>query len=499
MPAISASQIVSVVPSVLSASGTSLALNGLFLSSNTRIPTGTVIAFPTQTAVDAFFGASADESLAANNYLLGFDNSSIKPGNIMFAQYNTVAVAAYLRGGSLAAMTLAQLKALTGTVIVAIDGVTNTSASIVLTAATSFSNAATIIQAAFTTPNFTVSFDSVSGAFVFTSNTTGATSTSAFATGTVSTSLKLTSAAGATLSQGAAANTDPATFMNLVKAQTTNWATLVTIFNPDVSGNANKLLFANWINTQGERFVYSCWDTDATYATTVPATTSLAYILNQANTSGTTVIYTPTYAKAAALAGMIASVNFNERNGRTNFKFRSQAGLTADVTDDTAAANITANFANYYGIWKENDNQFIGFAEGQISGRYKWIDSYINQIAMASDFRLAYLNLFFSTKNVGYDPAGDALKRSALIDPVQKYLNFGAFAPGVVLSASQKANVNAAAGMDISAVLFSDGCYHQVVPAAPSQRQNRTATSDKFWFTDQGGVNHISLNSIAIQ
>jgi hypothetical protein len=149
--AIPAASIVSVTPSVISAGGNALNLSGLLLTTNTRVPTGSVITLPSKAAVDTFFGAASQESLLAGVYFLGFDNSNQKPGAMLFAQYNQSAVGGWLRGGSLFGMTLAQLQALTGTITIVIDGVTQTSSSINLSSATSWSNAAELISVALNT------------------------------------------------------------------------------------------------------------------------------------------------------------------------------------------------------------------------------------------------------------------------------------------------------------------------------------------------------------
>src|SRR3982751_4921494 len=99
LPSIPASQLVSVLPGVLQAGGNPLSLNGLFLTTNISVPVGTVSEFPSAEAVADFFGASTRESEMAAIYFAGFDISTTKPGNMLFAQYNTAAVAAYLRSG----------------------------------------------------------------------------------------------------------------------------------------------------------------------------------------------------------------------------------------------------------------------------------------------------------------------------------------------------------------------------------------------------------------
>jgi hypothetical protein len=242
MNSIPASDLASVVPSVISAGGSALDLIGLALTQNTRVPTGSVLSFPSSGAVSSFFGPTSTEATDAAIYFAGFVGCNVLPGAMLFAQYNQSAVSGYLRGGNISGLTLTQLQAFTGTLTITFAGTALTSSSINLSSATSFSNAATIIQAAFTSPPFGVTYDSVSGAFVLTSTTTGATETITYATGTIAASLLLTQATGATLSQGAAAVTSPSAFMSGVVAQTTNWATFFTTFDPDGgSGNAIKL------------------------------------------------------------------------------------------------------------------------------------------------------------------------------------------------------------------------------------------------------------------
>src|SRR5574342_899809 len=96
---IPASAIVAVTPSVLAAGGQGLDLVGLLLTTSIRIPIGEVKSFGNADDVEDYFGPSSDEAIAANKYFLGFDNSSVKPGNLLMAQYPSAAVAAWIRSG----------------------------------------------------------------------------------------------------------------------------------------------------------------------------------------------------------------------------------------------------------------------------------------------------------------------------------------------------------------------------------------------------------------
>lgn len=571
MSTIPASEIVNVTPNVLQAGGSAIDLNGLFLTNGTRVPIGSVLFFASAAAVSSYFGPAAQETLDANTYFGGFDSSNKKPGSLLFAQYNTSNVSAFLRGGSLVAMTLAQLQALNGTLSVTIDGVVKSS-TVNLASATSFANAAQIIAdtldiegaqaASFTgaisgttltvsalstgalavgqfvkgagvtadtyitalgtgtggTGTYTVSnsqtvaseamttnvpnvtFDSVQSAFVVTSSTTGTGSTITFATGTIAASLDLTSATGAVTSQGALAAT-PSAFMNALTQLTQNWATFRTTFDPDNgSGNANKLLFAQWVSGTNNRYTYICSDSDPNPTTQNPATSSLGQLIKANSYSGTCLIWEPSLPGAIGpfVCGAVASIDFTQLNGRSTLAFKSQSGLNAGVTTQTAADNLRANNYNYYGAYGTANTSFVFFFPGSVSGNFLWLDSYINQIWLNNNFQLALMQLLTQVKSIPYNAQGRTMIQAALASTIQQALNFGLMRAGVTLSASQIAAVNAAAGLAIDNTLATQGWYLQVLNANPTVRQARGSPPCNFWYMDGESVQQINLTSTDI-
>lgn len=146
-PAIPASQIVSVLPSVLAAGGDALDLIGLMLTTSIRPPIDQVLAFADADDVSDYFGGLSQEAALATIYFNGPDNATAAPGSLLMAQYPLTAVNAYLRGGDVSGTALATLQALTGTIAVTIDGTPVTSSTINLSTATSFSSAALLIWA----------------------------------------------------------------------------------------------------------------------------------------------------------------------------------------------------------------------------------------------------------------------------------------------------------------------------------------------------------------
>lgn len=347
-----------------------------------------------------------------------------------------------------------------------------------------------------------VTFDSVSGGFLISSVITGAPSTSAFATGTAAAPLFLTQQTGAVLSQGSAALL-PGTHMNNLIQLTQNWATFMSVFDPDngaTLGNTQKQLFSAWVNSTNNRYAYVAWDTDIT-PTIGSAPASLGGVLQSINSSGTCIIYTPTgdITLPAFACGYVASLNFQAVNGRATMAFKSQTGLVASVTNQTVAANLISNGYNYFGAYATANQQFLFMYPGSISGPFLWMDSYVNQIWLNNQFQLALMNLLVSVPSIPYNSAGYALIDAAVQGVIKQGLNFGAFRAGVTLSTTQVAAVNNAAGLTISDVLQQRGWYFQVVDATPQVRQARTTPPCNFWYMDGQSVQQITLNSINVQ
>lgn len=644
---IPASWIVDVTPNVLSAGGTALDLNGLFLSQSARVPVGIVLSFPTPVAVADYFGSTSDEYAAAVVYFNGFTNSNKKPGALLFAQFNLADVGAFLRGGNVSGLTLAQLQALAGVLTVTIDGTPVTSSAIDLSAATSFSNASQIITEALATTgptqatgtgkvgaSFTasiattvltvtamagspagiisvgdtvvgagvtanttitslgtgtggtgtynlsasqtvssesmtvtstkltisavatgmlaigqevtgsgvavgtfitalgtgtggtgtytisdkqtvastgltmvrptVTYDSQSGGFLVVSGTTGVASTIGYGSGTISAGLGLTAAVGAVTSQGAdaIASTDAAGAMNAIAAQTQNWATFLSVGDLDASGFAMRLALAAWTNGQNNRFAFIAKDTDIAATESSAATASLGYAITSAEYSGTILVWQPAanvFPYSAFFSGWAASLDFDETQGRATQAFKSQTGVAAAVTNQTAADNLIANGYNFYAAVATANDRFLFAYPGSISGSFLWSDTFIDQIQLNAQLQLALLVLLTQVKRIAYNRAGYALIAAACMDPILQALNFGTITPGVTLSESQKAQVNNAAGRKIDDVLSTRGWFLLVQDATPQVRAARGSPPCTLWYMDGGAVQKIALTSVAVQ
>lgn len=573
---IPASQLVNVIPSVLGAGGNELSLNAVMLTESTRVPIGSVQTFSTLADVGDFFGLSSIEYALASVYFSGYETATALPSALHFAQYNVAAVGAYLRSGSFDGVALSTLQGLSGVLTLDIDGRDVTTPNIDLSSATSFSNAAALIQAGlqtagsiFTgtgtiddgaggagntltisavgggalhigdvvtgsvspatitafgtgtggvgtytvdgapqdfnpggtlrvTSNASASYDAQLARFLIQSGTTGVDSTIDYATGSLSTGLKFTSAAGATLSQGAAAAT-PAGVMTQIANVTQNWASFMTTFEPTLD---TKMDFAEWVQTTNSRFMYVGWFSD-TAPLNGDAPASFPGLVKAAEMDGVATIYEPADdngngRKGALICGITASIDYEQSNSRIDFAYKSQSGLVADITNATQANNLIANGANFYAAYATANDRFVNLQRGSMAGAWKFIDPYVNQIWLNASLQLAFMNLLTSVNSIPYNTEGYNLLRQAALDPIQAALNAGVIRSGVTLSNAQRAQINAAAGLNAADTLQTQGWFLRIWDASPSTRSDRESPPMTLWYTDGGSVQRIELASINV-
>lgn len=504
---ISASKIVQVNPGVVGTGGNALQLNGVLLSKSLYVPVGTVLAFGDADTVSSYFGPASTEYAYSQIYFNGYENKTQVPGAFLVAPFVDVARAAFLRSASLKSLTLATLKTYTGTITLTINGTAVTSSSINLSAATSFSNAATIIQAAFTGTVPVVTWDAVISAFVFTSSTTGAASTITYASGTMAANLKLQQSDSATLSQGSDIQT-PAQAMDAVVSATQNWVTFSTAWESLI---AEKQLFAEWVNGQNKRYQYVCYDTDAQAVVNGSSTCFVAIAkaagwdgvmpisgdAADAAAQGKTLLELVRNA-AAFYQGTWASADFGRANGRITPAFKSQAGLLPTVKNNASAAALLANGYNFYGAYATANDQFVWFYNGQVPGKYQNAAPYINEIWLNNAIQLAAMTALGSYNSIPYNQQGYGYIRTALLDPIQQALTAGVIRTGVVLSNQQKAQINAAAGGDISTELFNQGYFLQVLDPGAQVRGQGGSPIINFFYTDGGDIRKLTIASIVI-
>ncbi|WAH52616.1 DUF3383 domain-containing protein [Pseudescherichia vulneris] len=484
---------VQINPGVLPAGGSALDLNGLILTDNAYAPVGRAVAFSTKEDVAKYFGSLSAEYGMASIYFSGYDNSTKTPGALLFYRFNLEDAAAWLRSGSMASVTLEQLKAMSGGLTVTVDGTVHNSTPIDLSGATSFAQAADLIESGIGS-SVNVTFDTTQKAFIITSASSGATSSISYASGTLAAGLKLTAATGANISQGAEVQsvTDA---MQGVLDSSQNWALFTTAFAPD---EAQALAFSAWVTGQNYRFGYVPYTMEES-ALVAGSAETIAFKIIAVNDYANVIPVYGDQGHAAAVLGYAASLDFDRQEGRVTLKFRSLSGLQASVTTSADYDALIANGYNFYGAYTANKFSTTYWADGTVTGDFKWVDSFCFQIWLNASLAQDAIELFKSNRSIPYNAAGKAIIEASFADTLNQGITFGGIRTGIDLSSSQISEIQNAVGSDVSPALVAKGYYLYIADGTPTQRQERTSPSMTLWYCDGGSVQKITLASIEVQ
>lgn len=349
-------------------------------------------------------------------------------------------------------------------------------------------------QNASTPPGPSVTYSSQTGAFQITSPTTGADSEVSYAQGDVAQLLNLTEQTGAVQSVGSDAVSLTDCMTNILN-YARDWVSFSTVFEPEL---AQKVELAQWCASYDTRFVYVMWDTDNS-AQVQGSTASAGYIINFVQElDGTCCVYN-TAQLAAGVMGAIACLNFDQREGRTTLAYRQFEGMGITCDNDGQYDALIANGYNCYADFATASAQFKFFQNGQVSGKFDWLDTYLNAVAIKDALQLNILDLFAAMKSVPYNDDGYAAIRTACLDTINRFLNFGAIRTGVTLSNTQKVQLLAEIGQDVSQTLESLGWYMQITDPGAVVRGQRQTPNCAFYYMDGGSVQQIIMSSTVIQ
>ena len=482
-----------ITPSTVNSAGTALDVYGLLLSDNELMPVGKVSEFTSASDVGLAFGTTSKEYLAASLYMSGYDNSTVRPGAVLFGRLAFSPVAGWLLSGSFKGVKIGELQSVTGTITLIVDGASKTSANIDLSVATSFTDAAAAIETAFGS-GVEVDWLPVQSRFIIRSATTGAESeVSQAVPGAAATALKLTADAAATTSPGAAATTITDTMASVVN-QNQNW--VLTSSLVDLTDEQKTELCA-WVSASDNRYGYVYHDTSEAPTVANNAATFQQSVVVENGYENVLAVY-GTYLYAVLALAYSASLDFSRTNGRVSYKFRAFAGVAPNVSDNATAAALESNGYNFYGSYSQNRTMKQYVSNGAITGKFLWLDSFISQVWINANLISAFANLFTNNASYAFNAAGYASVSAAVIDVAQNAKNFGAVRAGVTLDRAQINIVNDAVGADVSSVLFTEGWYFYIPTQTGASRTERSLDGAIFYYVDGQLIQSINMTSTNI-
>ena len=484
-------RIVKILPSAIGTGGNPLALNTLLIT-ETDAPLVGARQFGSANEVGGYFGLTSDEYKFAQRYFLGYDGATRVPSALFITKKSTDALPAQVVGASVRGLTLDQLKAITGELSITVNG-TKVDLNLDFGTVTSFSDAAAMLT---DVDNFVGEFEEQQQAFIIKTIGTNTTATISFATGDAADALKLTQDAGAQKENARSAD-NIEDIMRYALSQTQNFGVFAYLQEQD-----REVMEASaiWNTLQDGRFAYVAQDTEAD-ALVANGGSSFGEWVFDTEQNGTTPYYGG-LEQIAALCGGIAAIDFKRTNGRRNMMFMKQSGLPVTVTEEAEYTALMANGYTFYAQFATANDKFSFVTNGAVSGHFKWLDNYVNQIYMNAQLQLAMATMLVSYGSIPYNEVGKAYHRSAAQDPINEMVNFGGIVPLVdpsALSEQQKSIINSQAGYDIVPTLLSQGWALDIKTADAQTRGLRGSMPFTLWYTDGGSVQQVNLASINVQ
>ena len=492
--AITASNLVQVLPRILKATGNDLVFNGVVLDSNNTIPSDTPLAFSSATEVGEYFGTSSNEYKFASTYFGGFDNSQVKPATLYFYRLNGEAISAWVRGEALNVKTaLNAIKAISaGDLTINIDGTDRTVTGLDFSAVDSFSSAADVINAALNGAAV-VSFSSQFNAFTVTSATTGALSSVGVPTGSAASVLGF-NAETAVISDGQDANTVTQSMENLTD-KFTNFVTFTTLDEPT---DEEALELAQWATTNytaGVLYLYVCWDTSkANFDSN--NTEVISEQLQTENIGATCVCFGVTM--AAFVMGVTASIAWDQVNSTITYAFKHLSGFGADINSTKEANALDKHKVLYMGNFATRNDNFILSYNGAMLGEWDWLDAYINAVWLCNALQVQLMAMIEAANRIPYNENGYAKIRSNCKDIIERAINNGVIDLGVNISNAQKAELTTLLGADYSDEIRNNGYFLQIVDATAAIRQARNTPSINLVYTYAGAVHKLIVPATAV-
>lgn len=232
----------------------------------------------------------------------------------------------------------------------------------------------------------------------------------------------------------------------------------------------------------------------------VPISKPFAVWAKDNNIKATTLFFGE--AKEAVLAlSYMACLDFTRTNGRKTLDFRnSNASLEPRITVVEEAVALEEHGYAYYGAFATKLDRFSLVRNGRVFGEFVWADSFLVQLRLTA--RLQH-DIFTGMKDldstIPYNARGKTYIRAFCKGSIDEMLNFGGFQTNIVLSETQKEQVNRLTNrFDVATQLYTDGYVLIIEDATPEIRQQRASPPCTLVYTDGGSVQTINLASIAV-
>jgi hypothetical protein len=393
-------------------------LNGMFITENTLVPTGSIVSFTSAIDVGTYFGTSSTEYSRAVFYFGWISKKNTAPNQISFGRWANIAVGSSIYGDVATYSVSSFTPVTTGDFTLTLGGFTHHLTGIDLSAAGSLSAIAADIQTAIRAfsgggtawTSATVVYNSTRKSFDLVSGTTGTDIISITAGVTTDVAVLLGWLTGAILSNGSDAQTI-SDVLGEIYTQTNNFGSFAFI---PVLNLTQVTEAATWNNTLNVVFIYS-----------VPVSIANAATWNAALSAvgGVTLTIAPLSTEYPEQVPMMifGATDYTAPNSTQNYMFQ-QFNLTPSVTNSTDAATYDGLKINYYAQTQQAGTNISLYQRGVMFGTASdpsYQNLYTNEIWLKSAMTSSLMNLLLALSEI----AADSIGRSQVLAIVQGVIN----------------------------------------------------------------------------
>lgn len=429
-------------------------LGALVISSNSLIPSGSIVSFTSAADVGDYFGTASEEYARAVFYFGWISKEITTPAILSFWFWNNdVATASHIFGKP-ASYALASFTSISaGNLTLTMGGFTHTISSIDLSGDASLAAVAVTLQTDIRTysaggsawTSATVTYDATRGSFNLVSGATGTDTISVTAAVSADVAGPLGWLTGAILSNGTAAQLI-ADNLNQLIGTSNNFGSFCTTFNLALS-LANTTAAANWNNSLNPniQFIYSVNVTPANASSWEAALAAIGGVSLTLQSPGAAA--TIEYPEMAPMM-ILAATNYNGINTVQNYEFQV-FNLTPSVTTDANKTLYDGLSINYYGQTQTAGQLISFYQQGVMMGLpVDPLDqnTYANEIWLKDALAASIMTLLLALTQIPASPQGRAQILSIMQPIINQALANGTISAGKTLSATQQLYITNATG-----------------------------------------------------
>ena len=417
-------------------------------TSNELFPENIPLEFPSSADVAEYCGSTSFEAKIAAAYFGWVSKSVNSPKKISFMRASLEATAPTLRSTK-ALSPLTDFTAVTaGTLTISMGGTSYTASSLDLSAVTSYSDVATVLETAIQENTSggalwtaaDISYNAETSSFILTGGETGE-AVITYATGDVAELLGWDEGTHPILSVG------------------TDAKTLTDILNKsiEISDNFGSYAFANFELSADDIDEIGTWNDEQNFmyifCGNVGSSNYSALINKAANHKGMAICYDINYGDSTKLpaylmpATIFAATNYNKVNGTVNYMYQQFPAQAVSVDTNSLANTLDNLHINYNGQTQKAGDKIEFFQDGYLADGTD-IGVFANEIWLKDAMITELLNLEVALEKIPANDDGLAYVENVLQNVIGEALSNGTISTGKILTNTQKAYITQITGDD---------------------------------------------------